>query len=479
MFNLRSAVLALSATLVPAALALAALAAGALALPPRPAAGQPAPLPHRIHLPRVVRAEPPYTSPPTARPTSAAPTGTPTSSAVPTDNATPSPTGTQPKQPGVPACGAPKGDAGGFRFSLDGGRTLSPGAQRLAPLAYTWAIDIDPRDPDHIVELHAGQLFHSHDAGCTFTRPVPLPDLGGDATGLTRAAAAPDTLVLHSIFSHDIAITDDGGRTWTVETLPDDVVALAIAPNDAARWTFVGREGIYVRTARDAKWEARRVGGDDASLGGVIHTASAAPGRWGTWLVGGLDGIVRTTDDGLSWRKVDAAMREGGVGTPPQPITVVVGVWVTHAPSDPERGVCRRQPGQPRPVPARHLALRGRWPDLGAPRHAGPARADGRGRHAAGRHDRRHPRLRQPARPRCHDLRVRHGLRGLRHGPLPLVRRPADAARRPLQRLLRGLHRGVGTVGERRTVRRGVERHPVGQVTRAAPASRPCARSGR
>ncbi len=335
MFNLRSAVLALSATLFPAALALAALAAGALALPPRPAAGQPAPLPHRIHLPRVVRAEPPYTSPPTARPTSAAPTGTPTSSAVPTDNATPSPTGTQPKQPGVPACGAPKGDAGGFRFSLDGGRTLSPGAQRLAPLAYTWAIDIDPRDPDHIVELHAGQLFHSHDAGCTFTRPVPLPALGGDATGLTRAAAAPDTLVLHSIFSHNIAVTDDGGRTWTVEALPDDVVALAIAPNDAAHWTFVGREGIYLRTARDAKWEARRVGGDDASLGGVIHTASAAPGRWGTWLVGGLDGIVRTTDDGLSWRKVDAAMREGGVGTPPQPITVVVGVWVTHAPSDP------------------------------------------------------------------------------------------------------------------------------------------------
>ncbi|MCC7019823.1 MAG: hypothetical protein IT332_08715 [Ardenticatenales bacterium] len=331
MYQPRSVAFALPVALLAAALA---LAAGALALPARPAAGQPAPLPHRVHLPRVVRAEPPYTSPPTARPTSAAPTGTPTASAVPTDFATPSPTETRPTQPGVPDCVAPKGDAGGFRFSLDGGRSLSPGAQRLAPVAYTWAIDIDPRDPDHIVELHAGQLFHSHDAGCTFTRPVPLPALGGDATGLTRAAAAPDTIVLHSIFSHNIAVTDDGGRTWAVETLPDDVVALAIAPDDAVRWTFVGREGIYLRTARDGKWEPRQVGGDDASLGGVIHTASPAPGRWGTWLVGGLDGIIRTTDDGLSWHKVDATLRVGSVGTPPEPITVVVGVWLTHAPGD-------------------------------------------------------------------------------------------------------------------------------------------------
>lgn len=290
------------------------------------ASAQPGALTHRIHLPRAVRHEGPYEPPPTARATATATHG---------PTATSEPTATPTRRPaGQPGCAKPSGDAGGFRFSRDGGRTLSAGAQRLANIAYTWAIDVDPRDPDHIVELHAGKLYHSHDAGCTFAQHGPLPKLDAEPTWLTRSPSTPDLIVLSSVFGHDIAVTEDGGATWSTETLPDDVVALAIAPDDAARWTFVGREGLYARTARGAKWERRAVGDDDASLGGTINTASPAPGRWGTWLVGGLDGIIRTTDDGATWDKVDGAMREGGVGSPPQPIVDVVGVSVTYAPSD-------------------------------------------------------------------------------------------------------------------------------------------------
>lgn len=305
---------------------IAAAAAAVLAHPGgAPALGQGGPIVARAHLPLALRGPVPSGSLPTAPP---APSPSAMASPEPTATAT------APRPKGVPACDHPRGDRGGLRFSLDGGRTLSAGAQRLANVAYTWAVQLDPRDPDRLLELHDGAVYASSDAGCTLARAGALPGLGGEPTGLTRAPSDPDVLVVHSIFGRTVAVSDDGGRRWQAEAVPDDVVDLAIAPDDPWRWTFVGREALWRRDGRDAKWDRRPIGDDDAGLGGGVHTAAAAPGQWGTWLVGGSDGIVRTADDGLTWDKVDAAMRDGGVGQPPQPIVAVVGTWLTFAPGD-------------------------------------------------------------------------------------------------------------------------------------------------
>lgn len=311
---------------VAAAAALVALAAGRS--PAVPAHGQGGPIVARLHLPLALRgrlpAGPVATAPPPTATTAASPTTGPT--ATPTASPTPRPKG-------VPGCAQPRGDRGGLRFSRDGGRTLSPGAQPLARVAYTWAVEVDPRDADRLLELHAGEVFASDDAGCTL-RPTRLPALDAEATGLTRAPSDPNVVVVHSVFGRQIAVSEDGGGSWAVDAVPDDVVAWAIAPDDPWRWTFVGREGLWRREGRGAKWDSRPVGDDDAALGGVVNTAASAPGRWGTWLVGGLDGLIRTTDDGATWDRVDAALRADGVGTPPQPVVAVVGVHVTYAPGD-------------------------------------------------------------------------------------------------------------------------------------------------
>jgi hypothetical protein len=258
----------------------------------------------------------------------------------PTHTATPSPTptvmvtvtATATAAPGVPACDRTTGDAGGFRFSRDGGATLAPNAHRLADIAYTWDIDVHPRDPDDILELHQGRLYRSLDAGCTFTAVRGVP--AGDWDRLVRAPSAPDILVLTTISAAALAYTPDGGNTWLTEALSDDVVELSIDPSDPWRWTFVGRApAIHSRGSVDERWTTLPVPLD---TGQSIISAAYSPVRPQRWLVGSSTrGLYITDDGGQTW----ATSSEGlfaDVGDPPEPTRSVVPASITFAPSDPE-----------------------------------------------------------------------------------------------------------------------------------------------
>lgn len=308
----------------------AVLAARALAGPdaehPLRAQGQDA----RLFLPLALQRATPIR--PTPFLTPALPSVTPTSTRAPTvaaASATPTPTRIPPG-PGIPDCDRSRGDAGGFRFSLDGGRSLAPNASPLASLAYTWDLDIDPRDPDRILQLHQGILFASEDAGCTFellARP-------GDWDRLWRAPSDPDLLVASSVFRSALRHSEDGGATWQAEEpLPADVFGLAIAPDDPWHWQLVGRDGVlYERLARDRRWEGYPM--PTAAAGSV--TAAEPGGPFGRWWVGtGGAGLFVTEDGGRSWREANAGLG-GTVGEPPEPVTALVVSWVTAAPSDPD-----------------------------------------------------------------------------------------------------------------------------------------------
>jgi hypothetical protein len=266
--------------------------------------------------------------PPTARPRASA---TPTPDLA-TPTPTPSPTATAlPDRPGVPDCARTAGDAGGFRFSRDGGRSLAPNERAVSGIAYTWDIDVHPTDPDEILELHQGRLFRTRDAGCTFAE-VPIP--AGNWDAITRAASDPDVIVLSSIFASRLAYSDDGGASWETAELPDDVLHLAIAPDDAWRWTFAGRvPGLWVRPSREARWEARPL----PDLGEQqLTSADHAPAAPGTWLVGTmLAGLYRTEDEGQSWEPTSRGLFEPFGGGQIEVGSVVV-VSITCAPSNPD-----------------------------------------------------------------------------------------------------------------------------------------------
>ncbi len=260
----------------------------------------------------------------------------PTAAATPTHTTAPSPTATASPTPtagpGVPRCERTTGDAGGFRFSLDDGATLAPNARRLERIAYTWDLDVDPRDPDVILEVHQGRLFRSRDAGCTFAAVAGVPD--GEWDRLVQAPSDPDVLVLTTIAAPRLAYSADGGTTWTKQDLPDDVVELAIDPSDPWRWTFVGRgPAIHSRTGVDARWTALPV-----PLGGSTSIVSAAyaPARPQRWLVGSAThGVFVTDDAGRTWAPGNDGLF-GPVGDPAEPTQAVVPASLTFAPSDPD-----------------------------------------------------------------------------------------------------------------------------------------------
>jgi hypothetical protein len=230
----------------------------------------------------------------------------------------------------VPDCARTTGDAGGFRFSLDGGITLAPNGQHLANVSYSWDLDVDPRDRGVILELQQGRLFRSTDSGCTFENMKAVPP--GDWDNLTRAPSEPDVLVLTSVFGPRLAYSRDGGTTWTTQDLPDDVMDLAIDSEDPWRWTFVGRRpAIYARSGAEERWTAQAIPMEaDQSVIAAAHAQKLS----GLWLVASAtDGLYRSDDGGETWAPASDGLFAAH-GEPSETTTAVVASSMAFAPSN-------------------------------------------------------------------------------------------------------------------------------------------------
>lgn len=277
-------------------------------------------------------AQPQPTHPATATATATATPSVASPTATATDTA--SPTAATPSTPGVPACARTTGDAGGLRISLDGGRTVLPGARSLPPIAYTWALLVHPGAPGEVLELHERRVYRSLDAGCTLARVEGAPD--GPWTALDRAPSDPRVWVLTSWFEPRIAYTMDDGATWEADGLPEEAMHLAIDPDEPLRWSFVGRSPVrYERASPSVRWVANPI---PAAEGETVTAAAHADGPGGTaWLVGtSTDGLLRSAD-GVGWLPANEGLL-GTVGAPPEEVTAVVPAWLTLAPSDPNVG---------------------------------------------------------------------------------------------------------------------------------------------
>jgi len=88
-----------------------------------------------------------------------------------------------------------------------------------------------------------------------------------------------------------LLVSDDGGRSWSRRPAPDDLLDLAMSPDDKDHFVAAGRQGLYSSTDGGKSWRQR---GPD---GGLLGWSSP-----GALYLAGLNGAVsRSEDGGGSW----------------------------------------------------------------------------------------------------------------------------------------------------------------------------------
>ena len=200
------------------------------------------------------------------------------------------------------------GGAGVFR-SADGGWTWRRSSSGMPPDTTVFVLTFAPSAADTVFAgTYASGVYRSTDAGRTWVRIT-----SGLHTGSFYSIAV-DPQNAARIFissSSDMWRTTDGGATWTLLTLPDTdhifADAVAIAPSDPQ---VVYAVGPSMLRSDDGGTTWQDMGNVDGASSVVVDSANAY-----ALVVGGLDGVVRSSDGGAHWSPVTTIARNDVVGT--------------------------------------------------------------------------------------------------------------------------------------------------------------------
>ncbi|MDB5075092.1 MAG: ErfK/YbiS/YcfS/YnhG family protein [Chloroflexi bacterium] len=199
--------------------------------------------------------------------------------------------------------------AGGIARSADGGRTWktlssgvagSPGAQMLD-------LQISPSNPKIVWATGLTGVYHSTDAGLTWTEADVRTDVPGRAIGsvLSLDPRHPEAAYLAGYRNGGLYRTGDGGLTWQ-RVLPYPVSAVAVEPANGATIYAVSRTAGFQRsTDHGHSWTTgvslpayAGIGEETAAPGRLLAVDGAAGGLF-VALDGG--GMVRSIDGGRTW----------------------------------------------------------------------------------------------------------------------------------------------------------------------------------
>jgi hypothetical protein len=193
----------------------------------------------------------------------------------------------------TPACGPILG-TGAVTYTLDEGATLTPTAEALQGIGYTYglvALDV----PNTLLAEHQGQILRSTDAGCSWTGIGPV------AAPLTLVAAPGGRAYAFQDNSTPLYRID--GTTITKLTLPgNEVLGLGVDPADGSH--------LRVGDGTGALWDSTDAGdtwlpvGVAAPANGMVYRHSFDPNSIDHILVGtAVNGSFVSTDGGGTWVK--------------------------------------------------------------------------------------------------------------------------------------------------------------------------------
>ncbi|HEX9160535.1 MAG TPA: hypothetical protein VF980_02415 [Thermoanaerobaculia bacterium] len=154
---------------------------------------------------------------------------------------------------------------------------------------------------------------------------------GADVRALIADPANPDILYLGTS-GGEVYRSTDGAKTWTNPRngvpFPGYVVDSLVIDRSgrlwAACWGLWGGSVVAVSVDQGRTWERRDIGIEEAS----IRAIAIDPNDASFVLVGGLDGVYRSTDAGLTWSKLSPHENVESLAIDPRTRdTIYVGTW--------------------------------------------------------------------------------------------------------------------------------------------------------
>jgi photosystem II stability/assembly factor-like uncharacterized protein len=128
--------------------------------------------------------------------------------------------------------------------SRNAGRTWAPRTSPPNTVTQMYnALEIDPRDPTHVLFGNGNAVFESHDGAVTWGPAATLPSVVDDpivtafgssiVSPLTVYATATSAYSLPNTLQHALFKSMDGGTTWRALAPPGAYLAVAVDPADA------------------------------------------------------------------------------------------------------------------------------------------------------------------------------------------------------------------------------------------------------
>ena len=182
--------------------------------------------------------------------------------------------------------------------STDGGAHWHEGAPLITSMALPQAsLRVDPLDSNRLYVFNGTEGLRSTDGGtswASFPFPAPTRDL--------VVAEVTPRLLFAGTFA-GVMVSSNGGANWSPAGLADATLALAVDRADASI-VYAGTypSGLFRTANQGGQWS--NVHGDARS--GEIASIALSPVQPGLVLLGGNEGLVRSTTAGSSWTSANS-----------------------------------------------------------------------------------------------------------------------------------------------------------------------------